>query len=104
MAEVLLALDLFHFIEGIVTCSFCRNIYQSPHVLSACCHTFCCDCLQKSIVKSSDSTLADEVRCPQCSQVTVLQSGKGVDSLMKNFMVEKLLEINRFVQTVDRGQ
>ena len=100
MAEVNLASDLFDFIESVVTCSVCKRFYRNPLMLPACFHTFCCNCIARPHADSSHTTETSEIRCPECSQVSVSSPAK---TFTKNYIAEKLLEVVAFIRTIDHG-
>jgi len=93
MSDGDVALALFHHVKQTATCSVCKLPFRSPHLLPACLHTFCHQCIQPSDtgcgnVEGNQST----VLCPQCSQESLLSSSDGKDIAVKDYFANKLLE------------
>ena len=77
-------------ISDITECPICTEVYVEPKVLP-CIHTFCLRCIE-AWAKSKNS--GDKVTCPLCrSDFTV--PGAGFADLPTNFIIEKLLEVDR---------
>jgi hypothetical protein len=102
MADICITRDLFRLIEAVVTCSVCKQLYRSPRVLPSCFHTFCLDCIKLSHINSDDPFCKDVlyVKCPKCS---AQHRAENLDSLMKNYLVEKLLELAAYIRSIDCG-
>jgi len=74
-------------VRELVDCPICYEVLQNPRSLP-CLHTFCLQCL-KDYWK--DDRAQQRVFCPVCrGPFDIPQS--GLDSLPKNFMVQKLIE------------
>ncbi|XP_078699963.1 protein meiotic P26-like [Branchiostoma floridae x Branchiostoma belcheri] len=82
MAEAVLSQISGDFLE----CTICLEPYKDPKILP-CLHTFCKDCLEKSVAKQGEAK--DRFPCPTCRIETVLPEG-GVAGLKNNFFVLSL--------------
>ena len=58
-----------------IVCSICLDLLQDPKTLP-CLHTYCKECLKKSIANPSREAI---IKCPACRKLITL-SDKGVES------------------------
>ncbi|XP_041373634.1 uncharacterized protein LOC121386705 [Gigantopelta aegis] len=65
------------------TCGICLNKFNHPKLLP-CFHTFCCECLEEFVSKSSQN---GRFHCPACRYEMTLPEG-GVTKFQTNFYVE----------------
>ena len=77
-------------LNDIIECSICQETYTDPVVLP-CIHTFCLACLQTLVNNSDDD---EQFSCPLCRKQVMVPDG-GVNNLLRNLFIEKLLEINK---------
>ena len=64
--------------SGNNACSVCLELFTEPKVLP-CCHTFCLQCLKKSVQKQG------EITCPQCRKTHRIPKG-GLGALLTDFI------------------
>ena len=67
-------------------CGLCSNILSDPYIIPACCHRFCCKCIQESI-KAGDGP------CPTCRDHSV-----SFQSLRRDEMMGRLLTRYKMLQ------
>ena len=60
-------------------CGLCSNILSDPYIIPACCHRFCCKCIQQSLKSGIGS-------CPACRDHSV-----SFESLRRDDMMGRLL-------------
>ena len=89
--------SLFTNIEQQVTCSFCRDTYTEPKIIS-CFHIFCCECLEKHARVSQKQ---GKFLCPECQAAIDLPEGNRFDRLPTSFFHKKLVTLLAVRQSGD---
>ncbi|GFH47089.1 hypothetical protein CTEN210_03564 [Chaetoceros tenuissimus] len=67
-------------------CGLCSNILSDPYIIPACCHRFCCKCIQESITAGNGP-------CPTCRDHSV-----SFESLRRDEMMSRLLARYKMLQ------
>lgn len=95
MSDGDVALALIRHVRQTATCTQCKLPFRSPHLLPACLHTFCHQCIEP-LITDNDVTVEDnqtQVVCPLCSQVSLVSSSlDGKTIPVKDYFANKLLE------------
>lgn len=67
-------------LEEEITCNVCLEVYDDPHILKECLHTYCMKCIKKL-------QRGTEIRCPGCRKSTKLEDVK------QDFKTQRLIDI-----------
>lgn len=73
-------------LENEISCSVCLDVYEDPHVLKQCLHTYCLKCIQR-IEKRA------QVQCPDC------RTFNAITDIKKDFKTQRLIDIHNESQT-----
>ena len=71
-----------------IECAICLELLKDPKTLP-CLHTYCKECLKKSVTIVQDKTI---INCPACRKEITLDD-KGVEKLPTNFTLASLVEV-----------
>ena len=80
-------------LSKLLQCSVCSGTFKKPKMLP-CQHNFC---LEPCLIGLADYE-NDEVQCPLCEKTYAI-SDEGIRGFANNVMLERLLEINKPIET-----
>ena len=92
-----MAQEVIEKLEEQLNCSICLDTYTNPKLLQ-CFHVYCQGCLVRLVVR--DLQGQDSITCPNCRQVTPINSKKGARGLQPAFHINRLLEIQESVKKI----
>jgi len=95
MPDDVVALALIRHVRQTATCTVCSLPFRSPHLLPACLHTFCRQCILPKNCSDCETREASlsTVFCPLCSRESVVSSSAhGTEIAVKDYFASKLLE------------
>lgn len=76
-------------LEKEITCNVCFDIYEDPHILKECLHTYCLKCIKHL----ETGQMRHKVRCPDCRTVTKLKDVK------QDFKTQRLIDLHKIKQS-----
>ena len=91
--QVLLQMDSNDAQFSNCMCSYCKNSYKDPRILS-CLHSYCLQCITKIHVQDTPS-----ITCPSCNHLTPVPIG-GVASLPLNIWLKEKARQDKLLQRI----
>ena len=89
------SIDVEKKLEEQLTCTICFDLYNDPRTLP-CFHSYCLKCIQHLPVDEEEN----QITCPACRKAATL-ANNGVTDLPAAFVINSLLEIQKFLEKSD---